>query len=303
MQNIEMNEYKKISQYIPLDKSWMIRLGVLDMVNGYDDIIKFLSKQEVLSEDLQALYRTARDYKNDKPLDIGESGTLYRFLRFASWKLKKEKKFILRGSLKNRKICNNPAIIKWPLEKLLTLDNGTSQWASASVLMGNTETVQNPPYKLRLTYETVSHWNSRRNSSLCWLQRKDETIAKQADAYIELLKNRKTSFKTRHSEDYCFARAFNLVTPEEAKQKWPSLKGHESNRIEHMEEVIARADNQEIIESKDHRVVQAIVMRQKLRKEPIYIIDKIVVNKSWPQFWDFLEYCEKMLKKTRKKNK
>ncbi len=286
---------EKISQYIPLDKSWMMRVGVLDIINDYEDITEFLREQRILSEDSQALYRCVNAWKSDEPLDVGESATLYRFLKFASWKLSKDKKFILRGTLKERKICNNPEIIQWPLEKLLNLDSGTSQWASASVLLGNEDCVKNPPYKLQLTYEAVYHWKERRSSGLCWLPRKDETIAAQAIAYIELLKNGKTDFIPKHSEDYCFARAFDLITPEEAEQKWPSLQSHESNRIEHMEEVIKLADEKEIIDSKDHRAVQAIFMRQKSRHEPVYIKNRDAVSKSWPQFWDFLYYCENLV--------
>lgn len=272
----------------------MIRVGVLDIVNGYDDITEFLGKQKDLSDDLQALYRAAKDWDSDKPLDVGESATLYRFLKFASWKLGKRKEFILVGTLKEREIFNNPEIIKWTLEKLLALDSGTSQWASASVLLGNEERIGNQPYKLQLTYAAVDHWKERRSSGLCWLPRKDETIYRQAISYIELLKHKKTNFIPMHSEDYCFARVFSLITPEEAKQKWPSLQGHESNRINHMEEVIKAADKKEIITSKDHRAVQAVVMRQKSRHEPLYIHDRNAVNKTWPKFWDFIAYCENL---------
>ncbi len=289
---------EKISRYIPLDKSWMIRVGVLDIINGYNDITEFLAKQKNLSNDLWALYHTAKDWGSNKPIDVGESATLYRFLKFALWKLKKNKQFIVRGSLKDRKICDNPEIINWNLEKLLTLDNKTSQWASASVLLGNEEGVRNPPYKLQLTYEAIAHWKERRSQGLCWIPRQDKTIFGQAIAYIELLKKGKTNFVPKHSEDYCFARAFNLITKEEGKRKWPSLYGHESKRIKHMEDVIASADKNKIINSTDHRAIQAIVMRQKSRHEPLYIHNRNAVNKSWPRFWAFTGYCEKTFKNT-----
>ncbi|MBI5149116.1 hypothetical protein HZA33_05550 [Candidatus Pacearchaeota archaeon] len=287
-------EKKEISQYVPLDKSWMIRVGVLDIINWRGNIEKFLVKQKNLNDDLQALYHAARDWGSGNPIDVGESGTLYRFLKFACWKQKLDKEFILRGTLKEREICNNKEIISWPLEKLLQLDNGTSQWASASVLLGNKERIENPPFKLQLTYEAVEHWNERRNIKLCWLPRYDETIEKQALAYLELLETGKTNFRPRHSEDYCFARAFDLITAEEGRKKWPSLEGHETNRIEEMERVIDVANNGEIMGSKDHRVVQAIAMRQNIKKIPFDIKDKNVVNKTWPQFWDFLEYSKKI---------
>jgi hypothetical protein len=290
---MKIKEIKEIMQYIPLDKSWMIRLGVLDILNGYDDITKFLSKQTNLSDDLQALYRVAQDWNSNQSLDVGESATLYRFLKFASWKYKLNKEFIKRGTLRKRKICNNPKIVNWPLEKLQTLDYGTSQWASASVLLGNKEIIQNPPYKLKLTYEAVSHWKERRSLGLCWIPREDETILRQALAYIELLETDKTSFIPEHSEDYCFARAFNLITSKEARKKWPSLYGHESKRIKHMEDVINQADKNEIINSTDHRAIQANVLSQKFKNKPVYIRNRNAVNKSWPRFYDFVQYCEK----------
>ncbi len=149
--------------YIPLDKSWMIRMGILDLVAGFDDIIKYLEQHESeVSDDLKALYRTSIQWKENSSIDVGESGTLYRFLKFASWKLKQDKKFITRGTLKDRNISDNPDIVNWSLIDLLSLDNGTSQWASASILMGNSESMKNPPYKLQVTLDAVEHWKSRR---------------------------------------------------------------------------------------------------------------------------------------------
>ena len=106
-------EHKLIEQeYIPLDKSWIIRMSVLDLLNGYDDAVRFLEKQKSLSDDLKALHRALVAWKTDKSIDVGESGTLYRFLKFASWKLGLNNKFILHGTLKNRKICDDKQIIK-----------------------------------------------------------------------------------------------------------------------------------------------------------------------------------------------
>src|SRR3989344_2513848 len=122
-----MNE--NIIEYIPLDKSWIIRMGVLDLLNGYDDTIEFLKKQYILNDDLQHLLIASQQWKESEYIDIGESATLYRFLKFASWKLNLYKKFRLKGTLQERKICDNKYILNWSLKELLTLDNGTSQWA------------------------------------------------------------------------------------------------------------------------------------------------------------------------------
>src|SRR3989338_3939160 len=153
-----MKDLSVAKKYIPLDKSWMIRIGVLDLIHGYNDTIDYLKKyREELGDDLKSLFEYSLQWLQDKPIDVGESGTLYRFLKFASWKLNKNKKFIRRGTLRDRKIFDKPEIVNWPLNQLLKLDNGTSQCASASVLMGNQEKIANPPYKLQVTYDAVEH--------------------------------------------------------------------------------------------------------------------------------------------------
>ena len=276
--------------YIPLDKSLLIRFGVLDLLEGYKDTIQFLYHQKPLSNDLQSLYHASLDWNSGAPVRVGESGTLYRFLKFACWKNGLNKNFLLSGTLRTRQICNDPEIVNYSLKDLLKLDNGTSQWASASVLLGNEEIVENPPEKLKLTYEAVSHWKQRRAQRLSWEPRYDETILGQAEAFIELMKYGKTEFRPKHSEDACFAIGFGLMSIGEAENKWPSLRGHESNRTEEMKNMLLYADQGKDISSKDHRVVQAIAMRQKLDKEPVIIEHPKVVNKSWPQFWKFLEY-------------
>ncbi len=167
--------------YIPLDKSWMIRIGVLDLFNGYKDSQKYLEQNyDKLGEDLQSLYKALVQWGSQESIDVGESATLYRFLRFASWKLGSQKNFIRSGTLAQRKICDDPDIINWPLYRLLTLDNGTSQWASASILSGSQEKIENPPYKIQLTYDAVKHWNDKRLNKLTWEPRYDETIFNQA---------------------------------------------------------------------------------------------------------------------------
>lgn len=274
--------------YIPLDKSWIIRMGVLDLLNGYEDSIQFIKEQEQLGDDLKALYKASLAWKSDGPIDVGKSGTLYRFLRFASWKLGLDKEFILHGSLKQREICDNPEIVNYSLDELLKLDNGTSQWASASILFGSKERIPNPPYKLRLSYEAVSYWKEQRKKGQCWEPRYDETILRQAITFLELLKKGETSFIPQQPEDYCFARAFGLITKEGGESRWSSLRGHESNRITEMERVLYDTGLGKEIDSTDHRVVQAIAMLQKVKGKDIKVKHPEAVKKSWPQFWKFL---------------
>lgn len=274
--------------FIPLDKSWIIRMGVLDMINNNKETLEFLNKQKNLGSDLLTLRNILR--KKNQEIDVGESGTLYRFLQFASWKLGLNHRFVKHGTLKHRNITDDPKIINLSQKELLKLDSGTSQWASASVLMGDKERIENPPTKLALSYEAFDHWHFQRKQNLLWKPKYDKTILKQALSFIELLKTNLTSFVPEHSEDYCFARAFNLISKNEGQNKFPSIAGHESNRLKEMETCLQQASAGKEIESKDHRVIQALAMLHQTKNLQIKFKYPKSVNKSWPQFWDFLEW-------------
>ncbi|MEQ1500476.1 MAG: hypothetical protein ABL917_03860 [Parcubacteria group bacterium] len=283
---------KKYEEFIPLDKSWITRMGVLDIINGYTDIELFLNRQTDLNGDLLALKNSSVAWKTGSPINVGESATLYRLLQFASWKLNLNKVFIKEGTLKNREIINDPNIINLSLEKLLNLDNQTTQWATASIITGNKQRISNPPSKLQQTYDAVDHWNKKRQAGLVWDAQYDETIQKQVEAFLELKKGLKVVFVPTCSDDYCFARVFNFITKENGEKSWPSLRGHESNRIEEMEKAITEAELGIDITSKDHRVVQALAMWGIINNKKLDFLHKDSVSKSWPKFWDFLVAAE-----------
>ena len=275
-------------KYIPLDKSWINRMGILDIVNGYDDIGVFLSTQENLGDDLLALKRAVEVWNTDEVIDVGESGTLYRLLKFASWKLNLNKKFVIRGTLSNRNINDNPEIINLSQTELLKLDKGTSQWASAAVLLGDPERLVEAPFKVKVTYEAVDHWQKQRSAGLKWEPHYDETILKQAETYLELLKGHKPNFVAEQAEDFCFAYTFGYITAEEGEKRWPAMRDHESDRIVEIQETFERAKAGKEITAKDHRVLQAIAMWGKINNQEIKFSYPESVNKSWPQFWNFL---------------
>ena len=279
------NNYIK---YIPLDKSWLTRIGVLDIIHGYSDIEYFLDKQADLNEDLAALKQASKAWKRNAPVNVGESATLYRLLQFASWKLNLNKVFIKKGTLQERKITNNPDIVNFTLQELLKLDNGTTQWATASVILGNVQRISNPPNKLQQTYEAVDHWKKQRKSGLLWEPKNGETIQKQAETFLKLKGGEKPVFAPTCSDDYCFARVFGYIAPTEGQKRWPSLRGHESDRIKEMENTINKAKSGRAMDSKDHRVIQAIAMWATVKNKKLKFLYPECVNKSWPRFWDFL---------------
>jgi hypothetical protein len=269
--------------FIPLDKSHSIRCICFDILNGIrTDPQKFNGVD--LSDDIIRAVNASIEWKSNEFLDVGESATLFRFLKFISWKLNLKKKFHITGTLLDRKICDDPSIIDWSLEKLLTLDSNTSQWASVSYLCGNRNPLpKNIPFKLQLTMDVCSELDKDKN----WSVKLDSTILNQARYFTKL----DTAWKPEQSEDYCFARAFGFMSAQDGLTLWPSLVNHETNRIAEMERCLNQISSG-VIDSKDHRVVQSLVMYCVANKINYVVIHPEAVNKTWPQFWDFLKYIK-----------
>ena len=276
-------------KFVPLDKSWLIRMGVLDILYERSTIKTFLDHQVTLGDDLLALRSAAECWSSGGPVDVGESGTLYRFLQYASWKMDLGKTFIRSGTLKDRPITNNPAILTWSQESLLTLDLGTTQWASAAVLCGDERRLPKPPYKLEVTYRAVEHWYDAKRNHVMWEARYDDTIERQAEAFVRMMQGNSADFKPEQAEDFCFAYALCDMTTEAGEAAWPQMAGHESNRLVEMRECLECAKSGAIVQSKDHRVVQAVAMWCALNKKPLKFAHPGAVSKSWPQFWNFLQ--------------
>jgi len=274
-----------LEEFIPLEKSWLIRMGVLDIINGRRQIIDVLEAQPAgsLGTDLEALLRAARLWGKGAVINIGESGTLYRFLLFANWTFDMGITFEVEGTLRTRQLTTDKSVVSLSVDELLRLDANTSQWASASVLFADAKRPAGDlPYHLAMTFDAKKHWLKRVGCGADWSPRKDSTIARQARAYAGYLEIGQIDFKPMQAEDYCFARAFGLMSAGEGEVRWPSLRQHESDRIAEMERLLAA----DIIDSHDHRVVQALAM---LGVEQLRFSDPTCVAKSWPQFWKYLD--------------
>ena len=99
----------------------------------------------------------------------------------------------------------------------------------------------------------------------------------------------KINFSPEQAEDYCFARAFDVISQERGRKLYPSLEGHETPRFDEMEKSLNEVESEKIISSEDHRVVQAIAMRYFLEGFGKRNFAKPnSVNKTWPRFWDFI---------------
>lgn len=284
-----------VERYVPADKSFANRVITLSLIRSIPNPLSPVEKLErPLASDMFSLLRAGQEWiDGKKTIHVGESGTLYRFLRFASWKYGWDKEFVLEGSLKDRPVCGDRRLIHLPPSKLLELDSGTSQWASAAVLFGNKERVTNPPAKLQLTYEALDYFETQLRSGGEMVLRKDQTILAQMNAFLHFLKTRKLEFEGKHSEDYCFLRAFGGISREKAESVWPSLAGHESNRFEAMERAYWQLGTGRAIDSDDHRVIQAIAMLGHAYDIPMRFYRPASVCKSMPWFWEFIGSASK----------
>jgi len=295
---------------------------LLDIINGSNHSIRFLKEHyDELGDDLKAAHRAYTGLKQDKrEIHVGESGTLYRFLKFLSYKHDLGLELIPEGTLVKRaeKFCNDPDMVNWPLEKLLNTKDKTTQWASAAIICGNNEIVEYPDPKIKLSYEAKEHWHSRRKQRKYWEPHHDLTILAQAMCYMNFMKGEDgTKYISRHAEDYCFARAFGFITKEEGESRYPNLRGHESDRIAEMEKQLSNLNERRIVDTDDHRVVQAIsmmyVVKNKAKiKDAVSkgmtgkdIVKRVqskfsnpyCVSKTWPQFWRFIRYSLEIFQK------
>ncbi len=271
---------------LPLDKSWMIRMGMLDLQAGNTTAREYLEAHEPgLGDDLRALLSVLQNWGTNGTLDVGESGTLYRFLQFYLWLIGSDIQIVTHGTLKNRALTNDPKIPEYSISRLLTLDAGTSQWASAACLFTDIEIDTDViiPYKLQTTLDAKAHWTKQVQSGDVWEPRIDATIERQAAAFYNYVQTGDMQFEPEQAEDFPFACAFGLITPEEGEQRWPALRNHESDRIAEMQRLLTA----DVVDSPDHRIVQALAMRYLGRE--VTERSRKAVNKTWPQFWDFLQ--------------
>jgi hypothetical protein len=283
-------------------------MGILDLTRGYGHNLKdFLNSlpKEKISGDLKALSRVADnwDKRFDQPLDIGESGTIYRFIKMYNWINKIPHDPIVSGTLIERsknEMTNNPEIASWTMDELRKLDHNTTQWATMKYLLSSPEErekstpviykgnrlTRDGDFKLRVTYDSVDHWESQRSQGKNWETRKDPTFIGQLSAFAKALETGEVEYTGEQAEDYCFERAFNLIDESEGRLVYPTVEGHETDRFKEMERVISLVDKGKPIDSKDHRVVQSIVMREIFFRGDYKVIYQDAPNKTWPGFWN-----------------
>jgi hypothetical protein len=278
----------------------MMSLGVLDLIHERRDMEDFLMRfPGRLPGDLVSLMRASYDWRTLKDCEtgeiyVGEAEALYVRLVFAAAKLGLKRTFLKTGTLLGRRVLWNPEMVNLSVEELLERGLGSSKYASAAMLWSENPVLpENAPFKLKVTYDAVMIWREARKKGLCWPHRFDDTLIKQHVAFLDMLEEKEDQFVLEQEEDYCFGRAFDRTDPEDALRRgWGNLRHHESDRLEEMEEMLFAYESGEPIDSHDHRVVQAVVMKALVDDKPITVLYPDAVCKSWPGFWLALPICK-----------
>lgn len=282
--------------YLPIDKTYVRVLLALDYKHGFSDSRQILAQHTdigALPDDTRTFLQALEDYALDRPVRVGEGGANYRTMLYLSQLDGITPDFVKEGSLKERSIYEGDDLTTRSNEDLLELDAGTTQYLIARLIWD--DLIMVPPhliareYKLQVAQAAQHHWYNQREQEKAWAPPVDATIQRQAELYLRAttLGFKDATFYMEQAEDYCFARAFGYVEPEEAEELWPKLRYHESYRIATMEEAIDQATSGRIITANDHRVVQAIAMRFGLGEARF--AQPACVTKSWPRFWEFIQ--------------
>ena len=303
--------YEKMKDTIPIDTGGLIRVGILDLTrrHGPDYLIKVLKNiesSEGLGTDTQDLMNVAINWDKTTPLEM-ESGTLFRILWFYFNKNNIERQIVPVRTLVNRveKMSLNPEIKYWPLAKLGTLEGGTTQYQTAAILMGNNETLDEVPFYIKKTYNIRLNWENQMREGKHWSIPKDPTLITQCEDYINYLKTGTINTKPDKLGDcdlYCFFRAFDAVSREWGEKNWPQLAQHESSRFQHTDDALKKLNEGKIINSNDHRVVEAgamIIQARSIRGNYAPLSTEKIkerfsnpgcVAKKWPRFWEAMDY-------------
>jgi len=285
-----MGYMRDLLYFTPPDKSKANRRLFLDAMNRKDDTIKvvgrMIAKREQLGKDIVAGYLSAGNWNSGEPMNVLESGSVYRYYRFAAWKLGQDRKFVKTGTLVDRKICDDPNIVNYSLKELGKVDKRTSQWQSAAAMMGNIEYLENPPYKFQVTKQVIKDWTLHQNAQekfgrkIRWDLEKDDTILELEKSFLNMIRTGNFVMEPRDSERFCYLNILGDMTPEEGKKRWSSLEGHEENRIIESEKAKRQVIAGERPTSMDHRIQQACGLLQIYRGQKLDV-NMRVIDKTW----------------------
>lgn len=234
---------QELKRLVPqINKSSGIRWVVKDALSPENTVVNtFLHTPEnyPFGEDMEAAFRVSRQLKTGEPLEPGDSRTLLIMSRMLLYTKRIDRKIILTPMQERRNVEDDPAIADLPLMEMLKLSGGTTQWASAAILLQERhpdeiqKILQALPEEqrtmIRLTIDIKRRWLCYRALGRPFViteQEKEQTLLRQASHYVtRLVTGANLPFKPLHSEDAIYAVMSGNMTLEEAAELFPMLPG------------------------------------------------------------------------------
>lgn len=259
-----------------------------------------------VGEDVQAALQIPHQLKQPgEVLRPGDSRTLLIMTRMLLYESGQEDREIeLTPMQLSRNVEDDPAIKDMKLEDMLKLSGGTTQWASSGILLQDRD-----PDEIRALLKTVDEQkkfmlNMSVQVKLQWLANRAQetsftpeqllpevTIQRQArHAYAARRSTEPLAFTARHSEDALYAVCNGDMTIEEAEVTYPSLRRHETDRIEELHTFFKYGRGR--VDTIDHRIAQAALLTGRATSHTKKSAK--AVNKTWPeqQFFPFVKILQ-----------
>jgi hypothetical protein len=250
-------------------------------------------------EDIEAAIRVGRQLQDPEAvLQPGDSRTLLIYTRVHLY-LRGifDREIELSPMQAARNVEDDPEILGMSLLDSLGLSGGTTQWASALILLQGRDDweikdlLANIPQEqhymilksVRIRKELLQNIRQHRAFALTAADR-EQTITDEArHLYTRIVTGRNPLIVPTHSEQAALAVMNGSITLKEAERTFPMLGRHETNRITE----IARVMDQEVIDTPDHRMFFAAV---NTRDQPSYTArSERAGHKTAPRFLESVD--------------
>ena len=250
---------------IPYDKYWLFGLGILDMLHDYDDIYSFLElNTNNLTTDLYDFKFTVIDwYSNLSIIYIGKSFALFNILSFIITKLNRNKLLYYDNTIIDN--TNTLPFSNYTQQQLLDIN---IYWCIALILLGDPIRLSNPPIKIDIIYQAYQHWKEKRSIGEYWIEKKNIYIQNLFDYFLHLYHN-------------SIPINIEIELPKMLKLIHYNQNYQNTTKIQ----LLVQQYNNGIIDIKDSKLIECIILISILSKKKITITYPELVKKNWNKFW------------------
>ncbi len=290
-------------------KSNVIRLIVGGVPFGSTSVRDQLEagNYNILGDDIKAAVEVGHQLSDETRPSInpGDSRTLrieaefLDMLQYSEDPKLRPRKFVLSPMQKRRYTPVPKDLPRWALEDMLFLEDGTTQWASAAILLQDRfdearELIPDIRPNKRLMLEKSKSARARilgaralGKAVLLDERDYDMTFLRQDQAfYTSVVTGEAIRFEPLHSEDVYDAIFTGTITPKQAVKLFPQITRHEVNRYEEAIRLL-NGDRKRPLNTEDHRAAMAAIKYLGYTKWTKTTVKAI--NKTRPQFFEMRE--------------